>query len=185
VYRDVEYRPWKGQWYPEKLEIENSVVSEARILGLRNPGTFLVGKEMTIKGTVRNAGSTPMPSQVATGPGFGWNLTVKIHWSNGRETSLPTRFTEPLQPGESVEFGPFHPKVEAPGFFRIELTHPSSFVLRFPGETSESGEYGTEGRPLYEDVAVDMSTLYKKWGFWVSLVVLGVSLGVAFGFIRK
>jgi len=182
VYRDVEYRPWKGQRYPERVEIEHSVASEARILRVKRPRTFLVGSPMTIAGKVQVAGNTPMPSQAPAGPGYGWDLTVKIRWSNGQERSLPTRFTDQLQPGGSVSFGPLHPKVEVSGVFSIVLRHPSSLVLKSPDGKSESGTYGTEDHLLCEEVAVDMGSLYKKWSFWATLVAVGVSV-TSFGFL--
>src|SRR5437870_6931140 len=111
--RDASYRPWKGQPFPEKLEVRKSLVSEASILGCWSP--FLVGAPMRIEGEVRNTGGTPMPSEGPRGPGYYWELVINIRWGDGQTTRLPITYTEPLQPGDGVPFGPLRPKVVAPG----------------------------------------------------------------------
>ena len=187
--RDFKYRPWKGQSFPEKLEVQSSVVSEACIFGLCSPRTFLVGSPMRIEGEVRNTGNTPMPSEGPAGPGCFWELVVKIGWSDGRSTSLPTRFTEQLKPGNSVRFGPHRPSVVAPGFFRAELTHSTAFRYIAPAGTDPSGDYGrasaTYGEEtllLKEGTALDTNAIYTRVGVLIAaatltLVILGLLLG--------
>jgi len=164
-------------------------VSEACILGWCSPRTFLVGAPMRIEGEVRNTGTTPMPSEGPTGPGYSWELVVNISWSDGRITSLPMTFTHQLQPGENVRFGPFRPSVAAPGFFRVELTHSTAFRYIAPAGTDPSGDYGrasaTYGKEtlvLKEGTAVDMNAIYTRLGVLIAaatfgLVILGLILG--------
>jgi len=103
--RDFKYAPWKGQRFPEKLDVWSFVVSEACILGWCSPRTFLVAAPMRIEGEVRNTGTTPMPSEGPTGQGYSWELVVNISWSDGRLTSLPMTFTHQLQPARAFVSG--------------------------------------------------------------------------------
>ena len=185
---DVNYRPWKGRPFPEKLDVRSSVVSKARILGCWwSP--FLVGAPMRIEGEIRNTGSTPMPSEGPRGPGYGWDITVAISWGDGRSTDLPARFTEQLQPGKSVRFGPFETTVVAPGFFRVELRHKTAFrYVAAPG-TDPSGDYGARSasidvasHTLKEGTALDKNAIYTRLGVVIAattlaLVILGLLIG--------
>ena len=130
-----------------------------------------------------------MPSEGPRGPGYYWELVVNISWSDGRSTSLPMRFTEQLQPGKSVRFGPLRPSVVAPGFFRVQLTHPTAFRYMAPAGTDPSGDYGlasgtyeNETLLLEEGTALDMNAIYTRLGVLIAaatltLVILGLVLG--------
>jgi len=187
--RDAKYRPWKGQSFPEKLDVRSSMVSEACIFGFRTPRTFLVGATMWIGGEVQNTGTTPMPSEGPRGPGYYWELVISIRWGDGQVTDLKTPFTQQLQPGGNVRFGPLRPRVLAPGPFRVELTHPSSLVYIGPGgeipggnPQMRSGTYDEETRLLHEGTALDKNAIYTRLGVVIAVATLAlVILGLLFG----
>ncbi len=76
--RELRFRPWKGQYFPERLEVNGSVVSRVRFLRVPATRTFVVGAPMKMEATVRNTGTTPMPSEPPNGPGVYWRLTIEV-----------------------------------------------------------------------------------------------------------
>lgn len=98
------------------------VESEARLFGLRRRRLFLVWMPFSLRCEVRNTGTTPVPARPPAG--WEWEMTVHVAWSDGRVTDFETNFPKQLEPGKSVECGPFRSAVVAPGFFYADLHHP-------------------------------------------------------------
>ena len=102
------------------------VESEARLFGLRRRRLFLVGMPFSLRCEVRNTGTTPVPARPPAG--WEWGMTVHVAWSDGRVTDFETNFAKQLEPGQSVECGPFRSAVVAPGFFYADLYYPYAEV---------------------------------------------------------
>jgi hypothetical protein len=173
----------RARWYPENLAVTGTVTSEARLLRIRRPRTFIVGRVMRIQGELRNAGTTPMPIN-APGP-WGWDLTVRITWANGPPEDLtqPIQTPNQLQPGDRMPFGPVRIPVKVSGPFKVEVVHPVAYVANAP-PGQESPKAGRDAKLLRDGLtALTMDTIYAKRRFWAAVIfgalsAIGVIVGV-------